>query len=454
MSRMHVLSGALLSVSIMAMAAVEAASYQAPFDPKLTAWAAEMAGNAEGTIPPYTGGVQSPPTVDYATGIRPDPYRGDKVLFWINGKNLNQYADKLSPGVQEMLRKYPTFRLAVFPSRRSVSYPDHVLENTVSNISRCRIEDDGMTLDVSKGCRGGFPFPMPKNGVEVMWNKKSAYMGVARVMANTTYYVKPSGEIVVTNDILNYEDNGLYDPDKPTPAREWGLRTEYAGPTRIAGQATIILDGLDGTRKSWTYQPATRRTRLAPDLAADTPIAEQAGTQLYDQMNMFSGSLDRWDWKLVGKQEMYIPYNVYSLMNPTTEACQPRKGLFMPYHPNPDCVRWELHRVLHVQASLKDGKRHVLQTRDFFFDENSWIGGIQDTYDRNGHLYQVEWAPLWPDYVKKAVIGGSSFPIFDLRTQLYVLPVASRSWAMDKPLPTSRMHSDSLTSFILRPGGY
>ncbi|MBK1710923.1 DUF1329 domain-containing protein, partial [Marichromatium gracile] len=194
-------------------------------------------------------------------------------------------------------------------------------------------------------------------------------------------------------------------------------------------------------------------TRLAPDLAADTPIAAQGGAQLYDQLNMFSGTLERWDWKLLGKQEMYIPYNIYSLMNPTSDKCGP-KGLFMPNHPNPECVRWELHRVWHVQATLKEGKRHILKKRDFFFDEDSWIGGIQDTYDHNDKLYQVLWAPLWPDYIKKVTIGGSSFPTFDLSTRLYVFPLVSQSWSMDKPLSSSQFNSDTLTNFILRPGGY
>lgn len=443
----------LLLAGAIAASSSHAANYQAPFDPKLTAWGAEMAGNAAGTIPPYTGGVENPPKVDYATGIRPDPFKDDKVLFWIDAKNMTEYADKLSPGTQEMLRKYPTFRIAVYPTRRSVSYPDSVLDNSVKNIGRCAIAADGMTLDVSKGCHGGFPFPIPKNGVEAMWNKKAAYMGAARVMKTASYYVKPSGEVVITNQMFIYEEGGLYDPDKPIPTHEWGLRSEYSGPARIAGQATMIVDGLDGQRKSWSYQPATRRTRLAPDLAADTPIAAQGGAQLYDQLNMFSGTLERWDWKLLGKQEMYIPYNIYSLMNPTSDKCGP-KGLFMPNHPNPECVRWELHRVWHVQATLKEGKRHILKKRDFFFDEDSWIGGIQDTYDHNDKLYQVLWAPLWPDYIKKVTIGGSSFPTFDLSTRLYVFPLVSQSWSMDKPLSSSQFNSDTLTNFILRPGGY
>lgn len=454
MSKLFSLSTLLLATTAAISASASAADFKAPFDPALTAWGAEVSGNSEGTIPAYTGGVENPPQVDYATGIRPDPFKDDQVLFWIDADNMDQYADKLSPGVQGMLTQYPTFRIAVYPTRRSVSYPDHVIENSIKNVSRCSIDENGYELDVSQGCHGGIPFPVPKNGTEVLWNKKAAYMGGGRVMRTTSYYVKPNGEVVQPNSMLAYEDSGLYDPSKDIPTREWAIRTEYSAPTRVAGQATLIFDGLDGTRRSWSYQPATRRTRLAPDLAGDTPIAAQGGAQLYDMMNMFGGSLEGWNWKLVGKQEMYIPYNIYSTMNGESENCKPDTGLFQPFHVNPECVRWELHRVWHVQATIKEGKRHILQKRDFFFDEDSWIGGVQDTYDRDGQLYQVEWAPLWPDYVKHAPITASSFSVFDLRSRLYVFPMASKSWSMDAPLPPNRLNSDSLSNFILREGGY
>jgi hypothetical protein len=415
----------------------------------LTPWGAEKDGNKDGSIPAYTGGVSNPPKVDYKTGVLPDPFASDKVLFWIDAKNMEKYADKLSPGTQEMLKKYPTFRIAVYPTRRSVSFPQHVIDNTVKNATRCSLKDEGETLDVSQGCKGGFPFPIPKTGQEVMWNHAANYMGAARVKYLESNIVKPSGEVVNVNKMYAYEDNQLYDPDTKVPVRHWGIRTEYSGPTRLVGQSTLIFDMLDkNTRKSWSYQPSTRRVRVAPDFAADTPIAAQGGAQVYDEINMFSGSTDRWDLKLVGKKEMYIPYNVYALG--ASPECSAGGGLYKPYHVNPECVRWELHRVWHVQGTLKEGKRHVYGKRDFFLDEDSWFAGIQDTYDLSGKPYHVVWAPIKPDYVKHAPSPSVDIPSFDLSSGTYVFPVTMKAWSLDKPLPAAQLSSESLPNFVLK----
>ena len=67
----------------------------------LTPFGAERAGNADGTIPAWDGGITGIPanvTFDPASNeLQPDPYADDKVLFTITAQNLAQYADKISP---------------------------------------------------------------------------------------------------------------------------------------------------------------------------------------------------------------------------------------------------------------------------------------------------------------------------------------------------------------------
>lgn len=417
----------------------------------LTAWGAEKAGNKEGTIPEYTGGVTNPPKdVDWKSGTLPDPYADDKVLFWIDAKNVDQYADKLSPGVQAMIKKWPaTMRVAVYPSRRSASYPQDVQDNSVKNATRCSLNDGGDTLDVSKGCRGGFAFPIPKDGYEAMWNHATFYMGAARLRDSLSYMVKPSGESVMVNHGWMYEDNQLYDKKTPTPWRHWSIKSEYLGPTRLVGNANYYNDLLNNERKAWSYSSATKRTRLAPDLAADTPIAPTGGTMLYDQVNLFSGSLERFDWKLVGKKEMYIPYNNYNLVHKPSKECTPEGGLFTPNHPNPACIRFELHRVWHVEATLKQGKRHVFSKRDYYFDEDTWIGGLGEGFDHNGKLYIVQWTTFRPDYVKHAPLSNGDHANFDLNSGAYHFPIGVRAWVYDEPLRT--LTSNNLDVFQLKP---
>lgn len=414
----------------------------------LTPWGAEMAGNKEGTIPPYTGGVTNPPKVDYATGVLPDPFAADKVQFSINAKNMDKYADKLAVGVQEMLKKYPTFRIDVYPTRRSVSYPKEVLDNTTKNATRCALKDDGETLDVSNGCRGGIAFPIPKTGKEVMWNQKTAYAGAGKVRQVDSHMAKPSGEIVQLLQMWAYEDNQLYDPDVKKPTRHWGLRSEYFGPTRLAGQGTLIFDSLEkGGRRAWSYQPSTKRVRLAPDLAGDTPAALNGGAHVYDEVNLFSGAMDRFEWKIIGKKEMFIPYNTYKMF--LGGECSVQK-MYTPLHVNPECLRWELHRVWHVQGTLKEGKRHVYGKRDYYLDEDSWGGGIGDSSDLNGKPYRVLWVGLRPDYVKHAPAVEVTPAAFDLTSGTYAMPMGVKMWSLDKPMPAGSLTPESLPNFVLR----
>lgn len=418
----------------------------------LTPWGAEVAGNKDGTIPAYTGGLtKSPASFDKKRpGWRPDPFADDKPLFSIDAKNMAQYADKLSPGTQEMMKKYPTYRIDVYQSQRSVAYPQTVIDNTLKNASRCALIKDGDGLDVTKGCRGGFPFPIPKTGYEVIWNKNARYSGASQIYDAPSYYVKPSGEKVLTSDGPRYEEFGLYNDAKPD--YYYLFRAENTGPARIVGQASMFYDlTANNDRRAWGYQPATRRVRLAPDLAADTPLAPLGGAAVYDEVNMFQGSMDRFDMKLIGKKEMFIPYNAYKFaFAEKGSGCTVAEGLMTANHVKPECMRWELHRVWHVQGTLKPGKRHIFSKRDLFLDEDAWNGGLAETYDAAGKLYHVFIAAVAPLY---DVPAQNIFPnyIVDLISGIYTLgQVDEQGYVVGPPLNASSLAPDSLSTFIIR----
>jgi len=136
-------------------------------------------------------------------------------------------------------------------------------------------------------------------------------------------------------------------------------------------------------RRAWQYLPGQRRVRLSPDVAYDTPNATTGGANNYDDSSIFNGAMDRFDFKLVGKREMIIPYSNYKL----TYFAKPA-DVTTPGHLNPDAVRWELHRVWVVEATLKPGKRHVYSKRLFYIDEDSWVAVASDQYDASGQLYR------------------------------------------------------------------
>ena len=82
---------------------------------------------------------------------------------------------------------------------------------------------------------------------------------------------------------------------------------------------------------------------------------------------MFNGAPDRYDWKLIGKKELYIPYNAYRLDSPQLKY----SDIIKPGHINRDLTRYELHRVWEVEATLKTGERHIYAKRHFFIDEDT-----------------------------------------------------------------------------------
>lgn len=165
----------LLSVATCSLGAAPA-DQVAEIDKTLTPFGAIIAGNAEGSIPPYTGGLrQAPPGFSPDSGFWADPFQDEKPLLRINSKNMAQYADRLSGGQKMLLGKYPDYYLDIYPSHRTAAYPQAMLDATVRNASTCNTTQDNLAVDPA--CRGGLPFPLPQNGNEVIWNQQLRYKG-------------------------------------------------------------------------------------------------------------------------------------------------------------------------------------------------------------------------------------------------------------------------------------
>lgn len=357
----------------------------------LTAWGAEKAGNKEGTIPEWTGPVKAANYDPKMPGYRPDPFANEKPLFSIDGKNADKYANKLSLGITAMLKKYPSFRLDIYPSHRTANYPKFVLDNAIKNATACKTNDNGLKLE---GCYAGTPFPIPKTGNEVMWNRLLKYdTYVTDVKGLASYLVDPQGNITIASisDFTAYAP--IFDPKKTDPIGSKDiyqqLRIDYLSPARKAGEKLVIhdsVDMIDVGRRVWSYLPGQRRVKLAPDVAYDTPSPTGGSAATVDDSMVFYGALDRFDFKLIGKKEMYIPYNDYKARD---QAACSSEQLNTKLHLNPDCMRWELHRVWVVEATVKPGKRHLYSKRIFYWDEDLPGVGMADQYDGAGKLYRV-----------------------------------------------------------------
>ena len=151
----------LLVSAVMAKVPVEQAER---LGKDLTCTGAIKAGNKEGTIPAFTGKWKgAPPSVkhEHASGEHPvDIYADEKPLFSITAENMEQYAEKLSPGQQAMLKKYAgTYRIPVYTGHRDFSYTDEVCALIKKNALESEVGEDGLSL--KKGYLGAMNFPIP-----------------------------------------------------------------------------------------------------------------------------------------------------------------------------------------------------------------------------------------------------------------------------------------------------
>ena len=353
----------------------------------LTPMGAEKAGNADGTIPEWTGGIQSPPDA-YKPGMHhPDPYPEDKVLFTITQANMDQYADKLSEGTKAMLKTYGTFKMKVYPTRRSASFPKRIYDMTREIATTAEIVDGGNGV---KGCVNGIPFPIPKTGLEGIWNHLLRYRGdsIFRRISQAMPTRNGNYTLVEFADQVNF----LYSQAGVTEGELKNIillfKQKVLSPARLAGGILLVhetLDQIKEPRSAWLYNPGQRRVRRAPNVGYDNPGTASDGMRTNDQFDMFSGATDRYDWKLLGKREIYVPYNSYILHSDSLKY----KDILMPLHINPEYCRYEIHRVWVVDATLKQGARHIYKRRTFYIDEDSWQILIMDLYDNRDQLWRV-----------------------------------------------------------------
>ncbi len=380
--------GGAIALSLMVSAANAAVSpaEAAKIGKELTPMGAEMAGKGE--IPAWTGGITTPPAGYIAGGKPVDPYAADKVKFVITGANYKQYAANLTEGQKAMFEKYPdTYRMPVYQTRRSSAYPQDIYDKTKENATKTKLLEGGNGLE---NYVEGAPFPVPQNGMEAIWNHIVRYRGgsVRRVVGQVTPQVNGDFTLVRFQDEFTFRDKLKdYDPNADQNVLFY-FKQDVLSPARLAGNVLLVHETLDQVkepRKAWVYNAGQRRVRRAPQVAYDGPGTAADGLRTSDNFDMFNGAPDRYDWKLEGKKEIYIPYNSYKLKSADLKYAD----IVKPGHINQDLTRYELHRVWKVTATLKEGKRHIYAKRVFYIDEDTWQATEIDHYDGRGELWRV-----------------------------------------------------------------
>lgn len=400
---------ALLAGATGARAAVPA-DEAAKLKSTLTPLGGDKAANKDGSIPAWDGNAKVSAGAKVGD-IPSQPFPGEKPVVQITAKNMSQYADKLSDGTQALLKKYPdSFRIDVYPTHRTASAPQYVYENTFKNATRCKTKAGGYSVE---GCYGGIPFPIPKEGVEAIWNY------LLRIEAESTEVsfknivgTSDGGRTLATqNDQVNQYPYYYKDGSPEKWSGEYFLqRFATIAPPFKAGESLVIRDSVDAAtpRQTWQYLVGQRRVRRAPTVAYDTPDFVASGANYFDEVMGIMGHPDRYQWKLVGKKEMYVPYNANALVTAKEEDA------FAKHHMNPDKLRWELHRVWEVEATVASGKRHAVPKRRYYLDEDSWALVLMDGYDTEGKLWRT--TQVFP-YVVPAIPAVVVKPVtvFDLQ---------------------------------------
>jgi hypothetical protein len=349
-----------------------------------------MAGNAEGTIPAWTGGLPTDAAAVDDKGFLADPFAHEQPLFTITAANAAQYKDKLSAGQMAMLQRYPdTYKIPVYPTHRTTAVPAAIAQAAKVSALNTTTVDGGNGLQNFNASRY-YAFLIPKSGVEVVWNHVTRYRGgnTRRVVTQATPQTNGSYSLV------KFEDEVAFPADMPDldPAKGSNIllyfKQRVTAPSRLAGNVLLVHETIDQVKEprlAWIYNAGQRRVRRAPQVAYDGPGTASDGMRTADNFDLFSGAPDRYDWQLVGTKEMYIPYNSFKLDSPALKYDDVLKA----GHINQELTRYELHRVWEVVATLRDGERHIYAKRHMYFDEDSWQIALVDHYDGRGQLWRV-----------------------------------------------------------------
>jgi hypothetical protein len=353
----------------------------------LTPVGAEKAGNKEGTIPAWDGGLTAPPAGFKSETGYVDPFAAEKPLFTITKANAEQYKDHLTAGELALLNKYANYKMPVYPTHRTAALPKAITDKVKEQATKVELQGFGLANV------GGTttPFPIPKSGIEVIWNHNVRYLGGGLQRQFSTFPVRATGSTfeIKTDEERIFAQN----MDAPEPNRLLYFRAALLAPATLTGTVTLVhepLDQVKESRSAWIYNAGQRRVRRAPDLAYDSITDGTEGMRYTDQYDGYNGAPDRYDYKLLGKKEIYVPYNTYKLVDKKVKYDQ----IIQPGTINPDLMRYELHRVWVVDATLKPTQKHSFGRRTFYIDEDSWSVVWEDAYDTRGNLWRVGMHPV------------------------------------------------------------
>lgn len=386
----RILSALILTAGVFASTSVSAAITAAEADrlgKDLTPVGAERTASADGMIPAWDGGLTKAPAGWNRDQGYVDPFPDDKPKVTITAQNLDQYKDKLAPGVVELLRKYPNFKIPVYDARRTAGYPAEVNDKVKAQATKATL--DGYSVTDLGGST--VPFPIPKNGQEAIQNHMVRFLGGGFDRHYHWFPVRANGDSYK----VGFREYRIWDEnfDQHVDNRLFSFLGFFTNPPTLEGTVYLVhepIDQVKESREAWIYNAGQRRVRRAPNLAYDNVADGTEGMRVTDQYDAYNGALDRYDWTLVGKKELYVPYNAYRLGDKKLKY----SDILQKNTVNADLMRYEPHRVWVIEGVLKPTARHIYGKRTFYLDEDSWTVLMEEAYDTRGNLWRVGVHPV------------------------------------------------------------
>ncbi|MBM7061023.1 DUF1329 domain-containing protein [Pseudomonas sp. UL073] len=406
----------LIAVGVLSCSAAHAAVTSAEAEKlktELTPMGGERAGNADGSIPAWTGGQKDPLPAGKLN--RPPLFNADeKALLKIDSSNVEKYKDKLSDGEQALLKNIPGYTINVYPTHRTALAPEHTYERVFKNATTTKMDDRELISDWN----GSIPFPIPKSGSEAMANTQFAFRGIDVQTVSSVYVVSGSAPVLATSTVAQESMPGDYPPGREDPFKgqtRYAVLVETKAPAYQAGEKILgLIDKqLNAVAQAWTYLPGQRRLRRTPNVQYDVPSPFTSGVTNYDEQNGFQGSIDRYDWKVVGKKELYVPYNNNNFLNASG-----LDQVLKPNSANSDLMRWELHRTWVIEGTLKAGQRHVVPKRRVYVDEDSWQILLADHWDAKGSFWKATQILTYVNPTVPGMIVATNF-VYNIQSKSY-----------------------------------
>ncbi|MGK2872286.1 MAG: DUF1329 domain-containing protein [Alphaproteobacteria bacterium] len=387
----------------------------------LTPIGAEKAGNAAGTIPAWDGGLTAPPpgiTLDPSKHL-PDPFAADQPLYTVSAANMAQYDAQLTEGQKGLVSAYPdSYLMKVYPTHRSCALPAHVYEALKRNAVTGQLVNNGNGVT---GATMGPPFPIPQSAREVLWNNELNYRGFKVWRHNASAAPTQNGDftidVAVDQYIYSWSDPSMTATEDMKNISYYFLKQGLSPPSN-SGAMTVFNNTLDQVaeeRRVWNYRPGERKVKRTMGIGYDNLVPSSEGIRASDTFQIFNGAADRYDWKLIGKQEKLIAYNTNGFASSEYQY----KDILNKHHLNQDPMRYELHRVWVIEGKVKPGMSHVFASRRrIYLDEDSWVAVAADLYGQTDSLSRVQEAHIFNYYNEPLCAIGSEI-IYDIKGGRY-----------------------------------